>query len=114
MSWSSNAQYASGAIKYYQDFTVDTSGLFWGLVSGSATYNVYYNGRNRWGDYMGIHRDWSCNTLWSVVEFAPALNVWRTEISEVQCDTALPQACRLIFDDGFERGNRLNWSSSVP
>ena len=114
MSWSSNAQYASGAIKYYQDFTVDSSGYFWGIASGSATYNRYGSGRNRWGDYMGIHRDWSCNTLWSVTEFAPALNVWRTQIGETQCDTALPQQCRLIFDDGFERGNRQNWSSSVP
>lgn len=114
MSWSSNTQYPSGLFKYYSNFTVDAGGPFWNIVSGSGTYNRYYNGRNRWGDYMGIHRDWTCNTLWNVTEFAPATNVWRTWISEIQCDTAMPLICRLIFDDGFERGSHANWSSTVP
>lgn len=114
MSWSSNTQYPSGLFKYYSNFTVDAGGPFWNIIGGSGTYNRYYNGRNRWGDYMGIHRDWTCNTLWNVTEFAPATNVWRTWISEIQCDTALPLICRLIFDDGFERSSALNWSATVP
>lgn len=114
LSWSSDAQYASGVVKYYDDFTVDNGGTFVSVANGSATYNVYYNGRNRWGDYMGIHRDWSCNTLWSVVEYAPLTDVWRTRIAHTQCETALPLFCRLIFDDGFERGSSLNWSSTAP
>ena len=114
MSWSSNTQYPSGAFKYYDNFTADITGHFWSIIGGSGTYNRYFSGRNRWGDYMGIHRDWTCNTLWNVTQFAPSTNVWRTWISEIQCDTALPAGCRLIFDDGFERGSHANWSSTVP
>ena len=54
---------------------------------------------------MGVARDPVCNTAWSVTELAPSTNVWRTHIFEVAGDTALPAACRLIFDDGFERGS---------
>ena len=63
---------------------------------------------------MGVAHDWTCNTLWSVAELAPATNTWRTQIVELAGDTALPASCRLIFDDGFERGSTANWSSTTP
>ncbi len=59
------------ALKIYQNFTVDASGDFWSVGGGSATYNVYFDGRNRWGDYLGIARDHTCDTAWSVTEYAP-------------------------------------------
>jgi len=109
LSWSSNDVYPSGAFKLYQNFTVDASGTFFWTGVGTSTYNVYYNGRNRWGDYLGIARDWSCGTLWGLSEYAPALNVWRTRISQYEGPVALPPHCRLIFDDGFERNSTANW-----
>jgi hypothetical protein len=114
MSFSSDSIYASGAFKFYQQFTVDTSGSFWGVAGGSADYNVYFNGRNRWGDYMGVARDATCDTAWSVTEYAPSLNTWSTAISEMLGDTAQTGVCNLIFDDGFERGSAGNWSSVAP
>jgi len=114
MTWSSNSQFASGAFKVFDNFSVDAAGAFWNVAGGSDTYNVYFNGRNRWGDYMGIHRDWSCGTIWGVTQFAPAFNVWGTQITELAGQAALPLACRLIFDDGFERSSTLNWSFTAP
>ena len=108
MSYSSDTLYPSGALKVYEDFLVDNSGDFWGHA-GSANYNSYVDGRNRWGDYMGAARDPLCNTAWSVTQFAPSLNVWRTRIFEVAGDTAPAGICDLIFDDGFERGSTANW-----
>ena len=90
MSWSSDAQYASGVVKTFVDYTVDASGPFWNMAGGSGSYNVYFNGRNRWGDYMGIARDPLCDTAWQVTQYAPAVNVWRTRISEVAGNTTLP------------------------
>ncbi len=114
MTYSGDTAYPSAAFKLYTNFLVDTSGPFWATAGGSGTYNVYYQGRNRWGDYMGVAHDWTCNTLWSVAELAPATNTWRTQIVELAGDTALPASCRLIFDDGFERGSTANWSSTTP
>jgi len=114
MSYSSNSIYASGAFKLFTNFTVDTSGPFFATASGSATYNSYYLGRNRWGDYMGIAHDWSCYTLWSVTEYASSLNNWSTWINEVAGNTTLTGNCNLIFDDGFERGSTANWSGHAP
>jgi hypothetical protein len=114
MSWSNDSVYPSGALKLYQNFLVDATGSFWNVAGGSGTYNVYFNGRNRWGDYMGIARDQTCNTVWSVTEFAPSTDTWHTRITQMAGDTALPAACRLIFDDGFERSSAANWSSFVP
>jgi hypothetical protein len=77
---------------------------------GVANYHNYDdNGRNRWGDYLGIARDWSCNTIWFLTEYASALNTWSTRLKHVQGDTDLPGQCDLIFDDGFERGTTDNW-----
>ena len=112
MSWSSNSQNPSGAFMLFNDFTNSAAGQFWNVAGGASTYNVYADGRNRWGDYMGIHRDWSCGTIWGVTQFTSALNTWRTRITELAGIGALPAACRLIFDDGFERGSSLNWSST--
>lgn len=113
MSYSGDAQFASGAIKLYENFLTDDSGNFWATASGSATYNSYVSGRNRWGDYMGAVRDHSCDTLWSVTQLAPALNTWRTQIFAVAGVAPITGTCALIFDDGFERGNSLNWSSAT-
>jgi hypothetical protein len=112
MSWSSNSQNPSGAFMLFNDFTNSAAGQFWNVAGGASTYNVYADGRNRWGDYMGIHRDWTCATIWGVTQFTSALNTWRTRITELAGIGTLPAACRLIFDDGFERGSSLNWSST--
>ena len=109
LSWSSDTVYPSGALKVYENFTADISGDFWGVGNGAATYNVYFGGRNRWGDYLGIARDHTCDTAWAVTEFSPSTNVWRTQISEVLGDAPQTGVCNLIFDDGFERGSTLNW-----
>jgi hypothetical protein len=114
LSWSSDSVFPSGALKLFQNFTVDNTGAFWDVASGSATYNVYFNGRNRWGDYLGIARDHSCDTAWSVTEYAPATGVWRTRISEILGDRPQTGLCNLIFDDGFERSSSANWSAAVP
>ncbi len=111
MSWSNDAAvYPSGALKVFENFTVDTSGDFWNVGGGSATYNSYFNGRNRWGDYMGIARDQTCDTAWSVTEYSPTTNVWSTVISEILGNAPQTGVCNLIFDDGFERGSFSNWS----
>lgn len=113
LSYSGNAQFASGAVKLFENFLTDSSGNFWATAGGSATYNSYVDGRNRWGDYLGAVRDLSCDNLWTVTMFAPATNVWATRITAVAGPTAPVGICRLIFDDGFERGTTLNWSSTT-
>lgn len=110
-SWSSDAVYPSGAVKIYEDFTVDASGDFWNVAGGSGTYNVYWQGRSRWGDSLGIARDPVCGSFWTVTEYAPSTNEWSTRISLLEGATAPAGVCRLIFDDGFERGDRTNWSN---
>lgn len=48
---------------------------------GEGLYNRVGNGRNRWGDYMGIARDPKYgNMVWSIVEYAGAGNSWQTWI----------------------------------
>lgn len=113
MSYSGDAQFASGAVKLYENFLTDDSGNFWQTAPGLATYNSYVNGRNRWGDYMGAARDHSCDTLWTVTQMAPSLNTWRTQIFAVAGAAPITGTCALIFDDGFERGSSLNWSSAA-
>ena len=109
MSWSNDSVHPSGALKLYQNYTVDASGAFWNVAGGSATYNSYFNGRNRWGDYLGIAHDTTCDTAWSVTEYAPSTNVWGTAITEILGDAPQSGNCNLIFDDGFERGSTANW-----
>jgi hypothetical protein len=110
MSYSSNDTFPTGAAKIYENFMTDASGFFQQTGVGVANYHNYDdNGRNRWGDYLGIARDWSCNTIWFLTEYASALNTWSTRLKHVQGDTDLPGQCDLIFDDGFERGTTDNW-----
>jgi hypothetical protein len=113
MSYSGDAQFVSGALKLFENYLVDDTGNFWQTAPGLATYNSYVDGRNRWGDYMGAVRDHSCDTLWTVTQMAPSLNTWRTHIFAVVGPTAITGDCALIFDDGFERGSTLNWSSAA-
>jgi hypothetical protein len=113
MTYSGDATFPSGAFKLYENFMTDISGEFWETAPGLATYNSYVDGRNRWGDYLGAVRDHSCDTLWSVTEMTPSVNAWRTHIFAVAGGAPITGTCALIFDDGFERGSTLNWSSAA-
>jgi len=111
ISWSADDQFISGAYKLYENFLVDASGDFVATRGGTSTYNVYFNGRNRWGDYLGAVRDATCDNLWVVTQFVSAFNTWSTQISGIRGPSPQTGICNLIFDDGFERGSTFNWSS---
>lgn len=112
-TYSGDAQNASAAVKLYENFLTDSTGAFIGVRSGVSTYNVYFNGRNRWGDYLGSVRDATCDNLWTVTQYVSSFNNWGTQISAVAGPTAPTGICRLIFDDSFERGSTANWSSTI-
>jgi hypothetical protein len=110
VSYSSNDTFPSGAVKVFENFMTDNTGLFQVTGTGAANYHNYdSNNRNRWGDYLGVARDWSCASMWFLTEYASALNVWSTRLKHVEGASGVPAHCRLIFDDGFERGSTVNW-----
>jgi hypothetical protein len=100
--------FVSTAFKVLENFPTDTTGAFPQTAAGLASYEARDNlGRNRWGDYSGVGWDWTCGTFWAAAEYAGPANSWRTRISQHLGPAG--DACRLIFDDGFESGNFFHW-----
>ena len=55
------------------------------IAEGQGNYVVDFGqGRNRWGDYMGIYLDpVSERNVWMLTEFASATNTWGTQVAEI-------------------------------
>ncbi|PID55812.1 MAG: hypothetical protein CR986_10605 [Ignavibacteriae bacterium] len=54
------------------------------LKSGSASYELIHNTRNRWGDYSGIAMDPENNyRIWIYGEWAKTSNQWSTWVGEI-------------------------------
>jgi len=57
------------------------------LREGVANYVTILNGRNRWGDYMGIFLDpVTESNIWMLTEYVASTNIWGTWVGELIVD----------------------------
>ena len=83
-SRSSSTEYASA--RFSGRKTTDTAMQGSGTLKAGEAYYVKKdsNGRNRWGDYSGIARDWSTGDIWLYGEYAKPSNQWGTWIGRTK------------------------------
>jgi len=57
------------------------------FAEGKGNYQLMYQNRNRWGDYMGIYLDPANNyDIWMLTEYAAATNVWGTYVAQIRME----------------------------
>jgi hypothetical protein len=83
-SRSSSTEYAS--VRYSGRKTTDTNMQGSASLKAGEAYYVRKDGigRNRWGDYSGIARDWTTGDIWLYGEYAKPSNNWGTWIGKTK------------------------------
>jgi hypothetical protein len=83
-SRSSSTEYAS--VRYSGRKTTDTAMQSSASLKAGEAYYVRKDGvgRNRWGDYSGIARDWTTGGIWLYGEYAKPSNNWGTWIGRTK------------------------------
>jgi hypothetical protein len=83
-SRSSSTEYAG--VRFSGRKTTDTAMQASAPLKAGEAYYVRKDGsgRNRWGDYSGIARDWSTGHIWVYGEYAKPSNQWGTWIGKTK------------------------------
>ncbi len=85
------------------------------LKGGEVAHSSYDDPPYRWGDYSGATPDPNGVDTWYLGEYTrnnSLISKWGTFIGRFSTECQAP-APDLVFDDGFEAGDRCGWSAAV-